>query len=239
MSTDYPTLVTQIANLIPIGSTDPGFQTMFPGAIDYAEGMLYRDLDLVATTVTDGSGSLVANTREFTIPTPSGGGFRVVEAFNVITPSNSVYPAGVRNPVQFVSRPFVDTVYPSQSSGTGLPKFAYRQDESVIVLGPSPDSSYPVEISGTYRPAALSSANSSTFLTKLVPELFTAAVMVFVSGWMRDFGGQSDDPSKAQSWTSQYDKLFKSADIEELRKQYMSQAWTAQQPNPIATPPRV
>lgn len=239
MSTDYPTLVNQVANMMPATSTDAGFQTMLPGAIDYAEGRLYRELDLVATTITDGSASVTANTRNLTLPAPTAGAFRIVESLNIITPSTAVYPAGTRHPVQFVSKSFLDTVYANQSSGTGIPKFAYRLDEDVVILGPSPDLNYPVEVTGTYRPAALSSANSSTFLTKLVPELFTAAVMVYASAWMRDFGAQSDDPAKAQSWESTYKTLFESANVEELCKQYMSQGWTSQQPNQVATPPRV
>lgn len=240
MALDYTTYVDQIANLMAEESTSAGFQTLLPGCIAYAENRIYRELDLIYTTVTDGSVTFTANNRLISPPSTIGQtGYLVIESMNVVYPSTAVYPAGARYPVQFVSRAFVDSVYPSNSAGTGMPQFAYMQSPTQIVVGPAPDLGYTVEFTGTYRPETLSSANSSTFLTQLVPELFVAASMVFVSGFMRDFGAQADNPQQAQSWENQYQTLFKSAQVEELRKQYMSQAWTSKQPNPVATPPRV
>jgi len=65
-----------------------------------------------------------------------------------------------------------------------------------------------------------------------------AASMVFGSGFMRDFGSQTDDPQQSGSWETQYQALLRSADVEELRKKYQSQGWTSAKPSQIATPPR-
>ena len=63
--------------------------------------------------------------------------------------------------------------------------------------------------------------------------------MVFVSGYMRDFGSQADNQQMSVSWEQQYQTLFKSASVEQARAKFESEAWTSQQPSPIATPPRV
>src|SRR5262249_15446911 len=107
-----------------------------------------------------------------------------------------------------------------------------------INLGPTPDQVYGTEVVATTRPNALSASNSSTWLTMNVPELMTAACMVFLAGYMRDFGSQSDNPQMAQSWESQYGVLLKSMSVDSLRMKFQSDAWTSEIPNPVATPPR-
>jgi hypothetical protein len=63
--------------------------------------------------------------------------------------------------------------------------------------------------------------------------------MVFAFGYMRDFGGQADNPQATQSWESQYKQLFQSAQMEQLRAKFQAEGWTVKSPSPIATPPRV
>ena len=65
-----------------------------------------------------------------------------------------------------------------------------------------------------------------------------AAGMIFASGYMRDFGAQTDNPQMAQSWESQYNNLLKSQNADSLRMKFQSQAWTSEVPNAAATPPR-
>ena len=60
MALDYDSYVAQISNLLVIGSTDANFQTMLPGMISYAENRIYRELDLVANSITDATQSMTA-----------------------------------------------------------------------------------------------------------------------------------------------------------------------------------
>lgn len=234
----YSTYVSQLANLTVYASSDTTFTTAVPGAIDYAEQRMYRELDLLVTRQTDASGACTVNSRSFTLPTTIGN-FLVVEELNIITPATATAATGTRNPVQFVSKQFLDAVYPNQTSGTGVPQFAAMLNNTTVIFGPAPDANYPVEVIGTQFPAPLSSTNTSTFLTQYLPDVFIAASMIYMSGFMRDFGAQSDNPQMAQSWEGQYDKLMQSASTLEFRKMYQSQAWTSNQPNPVATPSRV
>jgi len=235
---NYTTYVSQIANLTVISSADPNFLTMLPGMIDYAEQRIYREGDFLFTYITDTSTNVVANSRTFNYPT-SIGTFLVIDQINILTPITATSSNATRVPLTVTSKQFIDQVYPNNSSGTGVPKFFAPATEDSVTLGPVPDQSYNVEVIGTARPLPLSASNSSTFLTQTLPDLFIAASMIFASGYMKNFSAQGDDPRMAQSWGSQYDKLFASASTEEARKKYTSQGWQAQIPSPVATPARV
>jgi len=65
-----------------------------------------------------------------------------------------------------------------------------------------------------------------------------AAGMIFATGFMRDFGAQSDNPQMSQSWEGQYQNLMKSMNEDSARMKFESQGWTSQQPAPQTTSPR-
>lgn len=239
MALDYSTYVSQLANLMVIGSTDPNFQTFLPGCIDYSEQRIYRELDLLATSQTDATSTVSSGNRNFSLPTTVGT-FITVDNINIITPVGSPATTGTRVPLTPITRSFIDMVYPSGQSNTGVPQFYAMENNLEVVFGPSPDAAYAAEVIGTQRPTPLSSGNSSTYLTAYLPDLFIAASMVFASGYMRDFGAQgTDNAGMSVSWESQYTTLMKSAATEEARKNFQSEGWTSMSPAPLATPPRV
>lgn len=238
MSLNFTTYVSQVSNLLVIGSTDANFQTMLPGMIDYAEQRIYRELDLLHTQITDASTTVSSGVRDFNLPT-SLGTFITVDNFNIITPAGTQSSVGTRVSLTPVDRSFIDLVYPSGQTATGTPAYFARASDTNVIFGPSPDAAYYAEVIGIQRPTALSSNNSSTILTQYVPDLFIAASMVFGFGYMRDFGGQSDNPQGSQSWENQYRTLFQSAGVEQARAKFESEGWTSQQPSPVATPRRV
>lgn len=243
MSLNYTTYISEIAALTAISSNilvngDGNFGPIAPGMIDYSEQRIYREGDFLATYIIDTSTNVQANQRTFTYPTTTGT-FLVVDQINIITPVTATSTFGTRNPLQVVSEQFVDTVYPNNITSIGVPRYFAPRTATTCILGPVPDQSYSVMVIGTQRPTPLSTSNSSTFLTQTLPDLFISASMIFMSGFMRNFGAQGDDPQMAQSWNGQYDKQFASAGMEEFRKKYQSQGWQSQIPNPIATPQRV
>lgn len=229
---NYSTYITQITTLMVTSTADTNFNNILPGMIDYAEQRLYREGDFLATYITDTSTNVVANHRTFNYPT-SVGTFLVIDQINILTPVTATTSNAVRVPLQVASKQFIDMVYPSNATSIGVPSYFAPATATHAILGPVPDQSYNVEVIGTQRPLALSAANSSTFLTQTLPDLFIAASMVYASGYMRNFGSQADDAQMAQSWQGQYDKLFASANMEEFRKKYTSQAWQAQTPNQL------
>lgn len=237
MTINYTTYVSQISNLMVIPSSDSNFTTMLPGMIDYAEQRVYRELDLLATQITD-TGTVSSGNRNFTLPTATGT-YIVVDQINILSSVGTGSSNGTRNQVMPTSREFIDLIYPSGQTATGVPQFFARASNTNIIFGPAPDAAYTAEVVGTQRPTPLSSTNSSTILTQYVPDLFVAASMVFGAGYMRDFGSQADNPGMSQSWETQYQTLMKSAAVEQARSKFQSEGWTPKQPSPVASPPRV
>jgi len=235
---NYTTYVTRMANMFPISSGDANFLTFIPDNINYAEQRIYRELDLVAVQETDATTSTSSGDRNFALPT-SMGTFITVDQINLISPAGSLSSIGSRQPLMAVSPEYIDLTYPSGTQSTGQPRFYARRNDTTVILGPSPDAGYVIEVIGIQRPAALSSANSSTVLTQYVPDLFMAAAMVHAYGYMKDFGGQADNPQGAMSWEMQYKTLFASAEVEQARAKWQSEGWTSEQPSRTATPPRV
>jgi hypothetical protein len=244
MSLTYASFVSEIATITVISSTilvngDTNFQGIMPGVIDYAEGRLWRDLDLPAARVTDTSVTCSSGVRTIALSTTQGT-LLVIETLNLFSSAGTTSSNGTRIPLTPVSKAVVDAVYPSAtSSNTGLPEYFARVTDTQIILGPTPDQAYGTEVVATTRPAPLSATNSTTWLSANVPELMVAAGMIFASGYMRDFGAQTDNPQLAQSWEGQYGNLLKSMNVDSLRMKFQSDAWSAQIPSPIATPPRV
>jgi hypothetical protein len=231
VSLNYATYVAQVSNLLVIGSTDANFQTMLPGMIDYAEQRIYRELDPLYSQVTDATASVSSGNRDFTPPTGIGT-FITIDSFNIITPVGTTSSNGTRVPLTPVSPEVMDAFWPSGQTATSVPSMYAMRSPTTVLLGPAPDAAYATEVIGIQRPAALSSANSSTFLTQYCPDLLIAASMVFGFGYMRDFGGMTDNPQAGASWESQYKTLFQSAGMEQARAKWESDGWTSQAPAP-------
>lgn len=241
MSLTYATWQAQLANLMATTTTDPNFVVMLPGAIDYAEQRGYRDLDLQYTIVTDSTGALTISNRNFTLPVNTAAGFVgstfiVVNNVNLITPAGTPASTGSRTPLTPVSQAVIDASWPSSASNTGQPSVYCRPNSTQLTVGPSPDGAYVLEVIGTQRPQPLSATNTSTILTTYVPDLFMAASMIYASGYMRNFGAQSDDPRMAASWEGQYMNLLKSAQVEQFRARFESAGYSSQTPSPVAAP---
>lgn len=234
MSYNYSQYVIDLANLLVVPSTDPNYQTVLTNIIDDAEQRIYRELDLLDTIVRDSSATLTSNSRNFTFPQH----FVVSESINVFTPVNTT-----TNRLQLIptTREFLDAVYGNEASVNtpSIPHYYAMITDQTIIVGPPPDSNYTLEVVGTIRPAPLSSTNPTTYLTLYLPDLFMAASLVFAQGYLNNFGAMSDNPQAATSWESHYQLLKASADIEEARKKYASQAWSPKQPIQISSPPRV
>lgn len=243
MALTYSSFVSEIATLTVISSTvlvsgDNNFAGVMGQIIDQAEGMCYRDLDLPAVRVTDTSVSCSSGVRTIALSTTQGV-LLVLETVNLLTSAGATSSFATRVPLTPTSKAVIDTIYPSAtSSNCGQPEFFARVTDTQINLGPTPDQAYGTEVVATIRPAALSAANSSTWLSQNLPELLVAAGMIAAAGYMRDFGSQSDNPQMAQSWKGVYDALLKTALTDSFRMKGQSQAWTGQMPNPVATPPR-
>src|SRR3954470_5557873 len=173
MPLNYTTYKDQLANLMVQDQTDANFVTFLPGAIDYAENRIYRELDLQVTRVVD-TATVSSASRNLDYPTGLGT-YLVVEQINVITPSTALSSYGTRNPLTPVTKEYLDFAWPSARANQGVPLFFAVLDNNTVILGPAPDAPYQAEFVGTQRPTPLSASNSSSFLTQNLPDVFMAA----------------------------------------------------------------
>jgi hypothetical protein len=238
MALTYASYVSEIATITVISSTilvsgDNNFGPIMPGIIDYAEGRLWRDLDLPAARVTDTSVTCSSGVRTIALSTTAGTLLNI-ESLNLLTSAGATSSFATRVPLTPASKAVIDAIYPSAaSSNCAQPEFFARVTDTQINFGPTPDQAYGTEVVATIRPNPLSAANSTTWLSANVPELMVAAGMIFAAGHMRDFGSQSDNPQMSQSWEAQYNNLLKSMGIDSLRMKFQSQQWTSEIPNPV------
>ena len=218
----YSTYVEQIATMAVVQSTDVNYLTIVPSMIDYAELRMQRDLDFLSTQISNSSYSLTSGNNTLTIPTSS---FVSLQTFEVIDGT------GNSTPLLAIGKEYIQNVYGGDSATTG-------KTSQHIIVGPTSDSTYSVLLTGTVRSTPLSAANTTTFISVYLPDLFIMASMIYISAYQRNFGRQSDDPQMAQSYESQYQALKASALVEENRKKFEAAAWTAYSPSPVASPTR-
>lgn len=232
----YTQYVDQIATLAVVPSTDPQFATILPPMITYAENRIYRDLDLLQTVTSLSAYTTAVNDRSLTFPVAD---FITVQDVNVITPPGTTVPNnGTRNPLLPVTKEWINYVYPSTASA-GVPAQFAMLNQNTIILGPWPDNTYTVEITGTVRPDSLSASNPTTFVSLYLPDLLVMASMIYIAAFQRNFSSAlASDPQMPVTYETQYQTLLKGATVEEARKKFQSGAWTSMSPAVVATPTR-
>ena len=227
--------VQQVAELAVVAQTDVNYVAILPMMITYAENRMYRDLDFLFTSTSITGYAVTNGSRQISIP---DGTIVVSEQINLITPSGTSSPdAGTRVPLLPTTKEYLDAVYGS-SQYTGQPQYFAPFNDNLFLVGPFSDATYFVEIIGTYRPASLSSTNTTTFISLYLPDVFIMASMIYISAYQRNFGRQSDDPQMAQSYEAQYQALLKGAAVEEARKKFTAAAWSSKSPATVSSPTR-
>lgn len=241
---NYTQIVTALSTITNIPSDNADFVAILPSTFAYADGRIYRELDMLTANVRDASASTVASNRNFNLPTTVGT-FLIVDGINVITPAATAPDSGTRRPLTPVSRDFLDVVWPSTTGATVPQYFAYISQntqlspaQTQVIFGPWPDAAYRVEVVGKIQPAVLAADNANTYLTDNLSDLYIAACMVFLSGYLRNYGSQADDPKMSQSWETQYQSLRESAATFEARKRWAGASWSSKQVEPAAVPQR-
>ena len=66
----------------------------------------------------------------------------------------------------------------NSTGATGVPKYYANWKETTLIMAPTPDAQYEVQLSYIYSPDALSSTNTETYVSKNAPDLLFNAVMV-------------------------------------------------------------
>ncbi len=246
MAYTWTVLTNQLTNYLE-EENSADFTTALPQIVSDAELRIYRDLDFLATRGQNHSLTFTAGQRTLSLAGITGatiGGYPVAYAYPVVvqgitacTPVNTAPPTTTRVRFQPATLDFIDMIWPdeatTQAPGVQSGFFALVDHERVVVA-PTPDQAYTVEVTGTWRPAPMSSTQAQSWLGDNVPDLLFAACMVEGAAYQRDFGSMSDDPQKALSWNAHYDALKANATEEEQRRKSQGMGWLPFGAAPVA-----
>lgn len=228
-----------------VQSTDANFQALIPQALNYAELRIQRDCQLLPLQ-TSADYAVTAGSNLFSIPASD---FVTVQTIWVNV-------NGSLMPLTPVSKEWLQNVYPGMGV-QGAPKYFATVGGDLatagvtstnILLGPVPDSAYPVEIFGMIRMPSLNNYSDNeadastqvTFISQWMPDLLVAAAMIWTTGYQRDFGamGQVDEAGMGVSWEGVYQGLLKGAQAEQGQERFQASAWSSMAIPVAATPDR-
>ena len=222
---------------------DAAMQAIVPSTLNYSELRISRDLDLLALETSN-------STYAFT----AGNNHLAISVNDFVTLQTISYVSGTATlPLLPVSKQFLQNVY-NDSSSLAAPIYyaVYGGDLATggnttqyVMVGPYPDQSYPVLLTGTIRMPTLNSfattalaGTSTTWISTYLPDLLIMSSMIYISGFQRNFSKASDDPSMAVSYESQYQALLAGAKGENYRARLEAAAWSSSSQPPAATPTR-
>ena len=116
-----------------------------------------------------------------------------------------------------------DTNFMSEYNSTGvqgLPKYYGYWDENTIVLAPTPDQNYNMQINYVLKPAQLSSSNTETYLSKEFPNGLLYACLVEAYGFLKG------PPDMIQFYEGKYKQALEGFTVEQMgrrrRDEYQS-----------------
>lgn len=226
----------------PFTSLPPAFSDQIPRFIEYAENRIYRDFVFLAQRTQNATLAFTASSRSlnFSAITPI---LLVLEGVAMVTPVADQPSAGTRWQFEESSLDLIDSAWP-QESLTLAPNLADNngrywamKDDHTLVVAPTPDANYVAEITGIFRPLALSEANTDTYLSDTYPDILLQAAMIDVCAYLEEFGMASSDPQQAMSYEAQYQALKPGVLAEEQRRRGSGEGWSANMPA-MAKPPR-
>jgi hypothetical protein len=116
-----------------------------------------------------------------------------------------------------------DTNFISEYNPTGvqgLPKYYSYWDENTIVLAPTPDQNYNMQINYILKPTQLSSSNTETYLSKEFPNGLLYACLVEAYGFLKG------PPDMIQFYEGKYKQALEGFTVEQMgrrrRDEYQS-----------------
>lgn len=229
------------------GFVDAPLQTVLPQILAYSEARIQRDIDALQARSSNTYALTVSN-NVLSIPIND---FLVIETLETTQVSNGVVVNST--PLIPVSKEFIQNCYSGVFS-TGYTKYFAMYGDTFgdgantnvnILLGPPPNSAYPVRVTGVIRmPSLLKFATagqadtSYTYISQWLPDLLVMASMIFISAYQRQFSSTSDDPAMPVNYEKQYRTLLAGAIAEENRKKGLGSGYSAYSTPATATPTR-
>tara|TARA_R100001163_G_C5037564_1_gene176440 strand:+ start:37 stop:729 length:693 start_codon:yes stop_codon:yes gene_type:complete len=175
--TTYSELVTQIRDYT---ETDSNVLTtaIVNDFIEHAEMRLFREVDLdvykqYKTTTMTASDPFVS------MPGSTPSAFEFTNSLSIYSASGSLggLTDNERLFLQKKDPSFINEYWPNRTS-TGIPKYYASWDNDTILIAPTPNAAYTMELSFNAQPTALSSSNTTTWVSNNAPRALLYACLV-------------------------------------------------------------
>ena len=165
----YAELVQKIRDYTEVSSTVLT-DTIVNGFISDAEFRLLRDVDS-DNNKRYVTAQLVSGTRF--IDTPDN--LLIIRSAQIVD-SDGPSSANNRDFLQYRDTSFMSEFNPAES--TGVPKYYSNWDQNTIVVAPTPNATYTIQVNYILKPDGLSSTNTTTYLSQNFPNGLLYACLV-------------------------------------------------------------
>jgi hypothetical protein len=167
----YTELVTKIRNYTEVDS-NVLTATIIDGFISDAEFRILRDVDS-DNNRKYATSSVVVTQKYFNTPAD----LLVIRSAQVFNIDGTISFLDVRD-MTFINE------Y-NQSNTTGIPKYYANWDEDTVIVAPTPDQAYTIQLNYILKPTGLSANTATTYLSQQFPNGLLYACLVEAYGFLK------------------------------------------------------
>tara|TARA_R100001463_G_scaffold8775_1_gene26763 strand:+ start:103 stop:753 length:651 start_codon:yes stop_codon:yes gene_type:complete len=186
--------------------------TIVDGFIENAEFRIFRDIDSDNNRRYD-TANLITSDRFIGRPA----GLLVVRSAQIVDSDGSSQPDN-REFLEYRDTSFMSEFNPTGE--TGVPKYYSLWDEQKIVVAPTPDATYTIQLNYILKDPGLSSTNTTTYISQNFPNGLLYACLVEAYGFLK---GPQD---LLQLYEQKYKQVVEGFSIEQMgrrrRDEYQS-----------------
>ena len=207
----YSELVQKIRDYTEVDS-NVLTSTIVDGFIENAEWRIFRDVDS-DNNRRYATANLITNQRY--IDTPAD--LLFIRSAQIIDSDGSSQPDN-REFLEYRDTNFISEFNPT--GATGVPKYYSMWDDNTIVIAPTPDATYEIQLNYILKDPGLSSTNTSTYISKYFPNGLLYACLVEAYSFLK---GPND---LLQLYEGKYKQVVEGFSIEQMgrrrRDEYQS-----------------
>jgi hypothetical protein len=207
----YAELVDKIRNYTEVTSTVLT-DAIINGFIEDAEWRIQREIDMDASRRYK-TAQMIASTRFIDTPADA-----LVIRSAQITDSSGVGASSNRDFLQYRDTSFMSEFNPE--GATGVPKYYSWWDKDTIVVAPTPDATYTIQLNYILKDPGLSSTNTTTYLSLYFPNGLLYACLIEAFSFLK---GPND---LLQLYEGKYKQVIEGFSIEQMgrrrRDEYQS-----------------
>jgi hypothetical protein len=192
----YTELVTKIRDYTEVDS-NVLTATIINGFIENAEFRILRDVDS-DNNRKYATASVVVTQKYFNTPAD----LLVIRSLQVFNTNGAISFLDVRD-MTFINE------Y-NQDNTTGIPKYYANWDEDTVIVAPTPDQAYTIQINYILKPTGLSSSTATTYLSQQFPNGLLYACLVEAYGFLK---GPND---MLQYYENRYKQAIEGFSLEQM-----------------------